>query len=265
MSTTLHGWFRTRSAVGGVIVVCLIGLALLAYLDPFHVKDPADRPSARGHSTTDSDLAPSPAGGILNSILHDEYLPRNIHGASIDRLDMPEEPSLPLDEAIAKSGLGDVSLPDASVLGEPVKVVLNETVRDRSGKGRVGLMILYESGVKLLVSPGALDLQERMDSFEGALPFRDGRSSPYEMQVVADRPALVAAAGVQYQGSAEIEVEANLIWNVGDAHYWLKAPRPAEPSVSASGSRTDGETRALSESIGIDDLIAVAESLTSAR
>ena len=182
------------------------------------------------------------------------YEPIEIHGTAADRLDNPSESGLTLAEAISRSGL-NVSLPDQALTGAIVKVVMNETVTDPAGRNRVGFMVLYETGIKLITAPGPLDLEAENEALRGSLPFQDGRELPYVLESVAGRPTLVGHAGVQYQGTATVAVPANLIWNEGDVEYWLKAPAPTETDASTGSSGADPE-------VDIDLLMRVAASMS---
>jgi hypothetical protein len=172
---------------------------------------------------------------------------------AVDRLDDPSQPSMPLEKALAMTGM-KISLPDASIVGRPVKVVLNETVTDPTGSGRVGLMVLYETGVKLIIEPGAVDLAERNESLAGALPFRDGRVLPYELSTAGGTAVLVGHPGIQYQGEAEIATEASVMWNKGDALYWLRAP---SPSAAIAGQSRAG--------VGVQELLLIVETMAGSR
>lgn len=223
------------------MMLVAVGVAFIAavVLAPSHSLRPADVVS-----TTESAGQPRSDSS---------YTPTRFHGVAVDRLDNPLEPSLSLDEAVAKTGL-ELYLPSVAVVGRPVKVVMNETVTDPGGEGRVGFMVLYDSGVKLIVAPGSIDLQQRNLSLSDALPFKDGRALPYELKTVSNRPTLVGRAGIQYQGDAEITTGANLVWNMGDANYWLRAPAP--PAATS-----DDELAASVPPIGISDLTKIAESM----
>ena len=194
-----------------------------------------------------------------------------IHGSTYDRLDDASEPSLTLDDAIARAGI-PLSLPDERLTGKIVKVVLNETVTDPSGKGRVGVLILFESGIKLCTEPGSMDLKKFNERFANALPFRDGRKLPCELKPVGGRATLVGAPGIQYNGRGEIATPATLIWNIGDVNYLMKAPVPplnAEAASTMSTADADGpdaytldaDTLGADGSLGVDDLVRMAESL----
>lgn len=245
---------NTRRAYLSSIIVG-VGLVVTALIFAQTLGGPADSNSF--------DRPPTPSQAVS------AYAPSRIHGVSMDRLDNPLEKSLTLEEALSKTGL-EIVLPDSSVVGLPVKVVLDETAGDPSGKHRVGLMVLYDSGIKLIVEPGLLDLKDRNSSLKGALPFRDGRTLPYDLQTVAGRPTLIGEPGVQYQGSAELGTEANILWNMGDAHYWLRAPLPTQPGTPAQQGAS-GLTapqglspEAATVPVGTDTLTMIAKSMVPA-
>lgn len=147
------------------------------------------------------------------------------HGMPADRLDW-DESGIPLNEAIRRSGLA-VTLPDDTLLGQPEKVVVDETSADASG--RMGIMIRYSGGVKLKVGPSETDLAV-LAGRPGAAPFRDGRARPFSEGQVKGLPALLLKEGTQtVRANAESEVPARIIWNMNGCTYQLES---AEPRVT---------------------------------
>jgi hypothetical protein len=139
---------------------------------------------------------------------------RNIHGSGGDALDW-DTPGITLAEALSQMG-GTVALPPASVVGEPQKVVLDETARDETGNP--GLLILYSSGIKLMVSPGGTDLgREAAADFA---PFEDKRAKAFELVVDRGTPRMVTRGGVQViRGGSRSEVMPRVTWNLDGYTY----------------------------------------------
>ena len=65
------------------------------------------------------------------------------------------------------------------------------------------------------------------------------------------------ASGCTTQGTAEIATEANIVWNMGDANYWLRATMSTEVgSPRASDSKADSDA--------LDGLMQIAGSIVVA-
>jgi hypothetical protein len=198
----------SRAARPVLILGVLIPAGLLVVLLAGNLRSPRSR----------SEPQPSSPASVGKS-----YDPGVFHGVSVSRLDDTHERSLTLDEAIARTDYA-FSMPDSAVAGPIAKIVPNETVWDRSGKGRTGLMIRYDSGIELIIEPSPVDLQGMNRAVAGTLPFRDGRTRPFELRTMAGLPLALSRAGIQYQGSAEMAVPAQVVWNMGDANYRLRGP-----------------------------------------
>jgi hypothetical protein len=135
---------------------------------------------------------------------------------------------MPLAKAIAETGLA-ISLPDTDVAGRRVRVVTY------GGTGDVGLMVLFDSGVKMLVGPGRWDLQglmQRTDAYGGPAASRVAQ----EMRTVAGRPTVINQANPIYRWgkeAREVPPAASVLFNIGDVSYVLRAPETLTPSISA--------------------------------
>jgi len=140
-------------------------------------------------------------------------------GVSADALDWSGS-GIPIDQAISKSGLRP-DFPSRSAVGVPVKIVLDETSSDETG--RCGLMVLYDSGIKLKVAPGQTDLRQVCNA-SGADPFTDGRRRPFELSTVAGGERLILRAGTQRTTRGLSRVQSRITWNRGGITYVLEAP-----------------------------------------
>ena len=154
---------------------------------------------------------------------------QRVHGAAIDRLDW-EETGIELDDALIRVGQ-HVALPPASAAGEIEKVVLDETSTDPSG--HPGIMILFESGIKLFAAYPPHDMA---DLGADAAPFTDGRTAELELKERAGVEILVCEAG--WQG--ESRVLPRIMWNDANLGYTLIAP---------------------SDEMGTEELVGVMESM----
>lgn len=139
---------------------------------------------------------------------------RNIHGSGGDALDWAG-PGTTMTEALSQMG-GTIALPPASVVGLPQKVVLDETARDEAG--RPGLLILYDSGIKLMISPGESDLQREASA--DFAPFEDKRTKAFELATDNGRQRMITRGGFQVvRGGSRSEVMPRVTWNLGGYTY----------------------------------------------
>lgn len=176
------------------------------------------------------------------------------HGAFVDPFDSPSASGLTLEDALRISRLTP-ELPSEAVVGKVRKVALNETVED--ARGRCGFMVLYESGVRLSVEPGATDVADRVKQPSGVSPFRDGRRTVFDLSQVAGRPAMVRQPGEQMAQSAEIHLPALLLWSQDGLTYELAGGMPY--AVNGDSSYGVSSASALGE-VAMGDLMKAAES-----
>lgn len=182
------------------------------------------------------------------------------HGTVVTALDATPGTGMSLEEAVAKTGL-TVSLPDQSVVGKPVKVALNETVDDP--QHRVGLIVQYESGVILMVDPGETNLNGKLGRPKGSLPFRDGRSSTFAKDAVANRETLVRDSGTQYAASGDTPVPAMLLWSMAGATYRLVDGTAIGSGTSRSSSASSTSLDGSQPALGVNGLRKAAEAIPS--
>lgn len=188
-----------RPLVWLVISVCIV-LTLLAAANVTFV----DRDAPAKVSRTTSEVTTEPV---------------RVHGSSGDALDLIPGTGLSLEDAVRKTGL-QIALPKAAAVGEPVRIALDETGADAAG--RPGLMVLYDSGIKLKVAAGELDYDAVLSM--PAAPFTDRRASPFVRQVVAGRSSLVLQGGTQDGGArGALKVLPRIMWNMNGMTYTLEA------------------------------------------
>lgn len=145
-----------------------------------------------------------------------------VHGVPADALDWSDS-GLPLSKALKESGLSP-ALPQAEAAGHIVKVALDETGGD--GTGRLGLLVLYDSGVKLKIAPGNQDVPGQFIRGRNASRFRDGREGAFEMATIAGRKTLVLPPGIQTSETGDYAVPARVSWDSGNLAYTLESSSP---------------------------------------
>jgi hypothetical protein len=177
------------------------------------------------------------------------------HGVTVTALDVAGSSALTVEEAIGLTGMS-ISLPDPALVGEPVKVALNETVED--GQGRMGLLIRYSSGVTLSIEPGETAPERLLGRPSGSLPFTDGRTSTFQPETLADRKVLARLPGIQYSDAGESGVPAMLLWSLDGATYRLVDGPPAITAAAAAAQRGDENDRAGGPSVAKLRLIAAS-------
>jgi hypothetical protein len=139
-----------------------------------------------------------------------------VHGSGGDALDWAATPQVSLGEALAAIGTR-LSLPSTATAGIPVKVVMDET--SRANTGRYGVLILYDTGIKLFIQPGQKDTKAMQK--ESSATFEDGRAQPFELRSIQGRSSLVTSRGVQVVGRRRYAVSPRLVWNADGMTYTM--------------------------------------------
>lgn len=161
--------------------------------------------------------------------------PSRTHGASVD-FTSSSVSGTSMADAMSRMST-KVSLPSTSSVGEPTKVVLDETNRELTGK--YGLLVTYASGIRLLVVPGTIDI-DRAQEATGWGSFDDGRKELFEVRTIAGRKSIVNPGGIQTTAAAH-RVEPVVTWNSNGMVYTL----------TSSGS----------DPVGLSELLSVAQSM----
>jgi hypothetical protein len=97
-------------------------------------------------------------------------------------------------------------------------------VDDWDGKtpAEYGLLVLYASGVKLMVQPGEMDLDAKVRAGTETV-FTDDSPTHYTLDNVAGKRALVVTGGTQVLTVGRYAVPHMVIWNDDGFTYKLQA------------------------------------------
>lgn len=186
---------RRRTLTVAVLVLALAGAAIGAMLV----------------ARADAELAEAPELAIADR--------GRISGA----LDAPNPQSMTLSEALGRINRR-VPLPDVALTGDAVRAEIDDW--DGKKPSEYGLLVLYSSGLKLMVEPGVLDVGQKASSGRSAR-FSDGDSSHYKEVRIGNRQALLVKGGTQILTIGEYAVPDMVAWNDAGFTYRLQA----EPGV----------------------------------
>ncbi|MEO8453268.1 MAG: hypothetical protein ABI647_26000, partial [Gemmatimonadota bacterium] len=136
-----------------------------------------------------------------------------------DALDSDDVLGIQLERALASLGWVP-SLPDEALVGKPTKVVVDDLGKDDPKE--YGLLIKYESGVKLFTSYGETDLHQRQ-SGQPRSGTTDARSV---LETVAGRQTAVNNGGVATLSRGDFEVPKTVCWNLRGYTYSMRSSSP---------------------------------------
>jgi hypothetical protein len=165
-----------------------------------------------------------------------------VHGAGfVDIFDRGDGSSTMTVAEARSLAAPSIKVPPVSATGPVAQVALLSAGQSRA---EVGIGILYASGVKFFATPGADSMGWSPKSAQAnpaLLPFKDGRSKPFDVTAINGRDTLIQKGGVQVSKvGGEVPVPPTVAFKTGDVHYELKTQ---------------------DASVTVDTLIAIAKSI----
>jgi hypothetical protein len=142
-----------------------------------------------------------------------------------DALDARSSTAVSLAEALGRIPR-HLPLHDVAVTGDAVRAEVDDW--DGKAPAEYGLLVLYASGVKLMVQPGEMDLDEKVKA-GGEAVFTDGATTHYLVDTIAGRRALVVTGGTQVLTVGEYAVPNMVVWNDAGFTYKLQADTGTVP------------------------------------